>query len=299
MSDERFSGSLLAGPGAAPPRAAGRSSSAPRPADRAGPTPGAPTGGAADQAVLFTAHGPLLPGLGRDLYGTFRTFAAAWNEVAEALDLWLPLPLAAVVFAPREGVDAALIRDAAFAQPALFAYQVALFRVWQSWGMEARAVAGHAAGEISAAYLAGVLDLDDAARLVVARGRLATCDAPHKTRAASEKRFLRVAKGCRINAPDLTLICATTGDLLGPRTGEQTLTAEYFLRQARATPSPAAAQSALEAAGFDRTHPCGPDARSTALGSEVDSVLASLGRLHDHGHPISWPRVFAEATPPA
>ncbi|MFF3862546.1 acyltransferase domain-containing protein [Streptomyces sp. NPDC002209] len=249
--------------------------------------------------MLFTADGPLLPGLGRDLYGTFRAFATAWNEVAEALDLWLPLPLAAVVFAPREGVDAALIRDAAFAQPALFAYQVALFRVWESWGVEARAVAGHAVGEISAAYLAGVLDLDDAARLVVARGRLSTCEAPHKARAASEKRFLRVAKGCRINAPDLTLICATTGDLLGPRTGERTLTAEYFLRQALATPSPAAAQSALEAAGFHRTHPCGPDARSTALGSEVDSVLASLGRLHDHGHPISWPMVFAEATPPA
>ncbi|MFF3216105.1 acyltransferase domain-containing protein [Streptomyces sp. NPDC002886] len=250
------------------------------------------------QAVLFTAHGPLRPGLGRDLYGTCRAFAAAWNEVAEALDVWLPLPLAAVVFAPRDGVDAALIRDAEFAQPALFAYQVALFRVWEAWGMEAHAVAGHAAGEISAAHTAGVLDLDDAARLVAARGRLAPGDAPHRVRAASERRFLRVAKGCRIGAPTRTLICTTTGDPLGPRARERTLTPEHFLRQARATPSPAAARSALEAAGFHRTHPCGPDARDTTPGSEMHSVLTSLDRLHEHGHPIAWPRVFAETMAP-
>ncbi|MFJ1867472.1 acyltransferase domain-containing protein [Streptomyces sp. NPDC088097] len=297
MSDECSSGILPAGAGSAPPRAGGRSPSAPHPADRAGPAAGAPADGAADQAVLFTAPGPLFPGLGRDLYGACRAFATAWNRVAGALDVWLPLPLAAVVFAPRDGVDAALIRDPAYAQPALFAYQVALFRVWKAWGVEARAVAGHAGGEITAAHLAGALDLDDAARLVVARGRLAPDDAPHRTRAASERRFLRVAKACRIGAPALTLVCASTGERLGPRPGERTLTPEHFLRQARATPSPAAARSTLEAAGFHRTHPCGPDARTAAPGAEVHSVLTSLGRLHDHGHPISWPRVFAETTP--
>ncbi|MFJ9343630.1 acyltransferase domain-containing protein [Streptomyces sp. NPDC101733] len=282
MLDECFSGALPAGAGSAPPRAGGPSPRAPHPAD---------------QAVLFTVHGPLLPGLGRDLYGTCRVFATAWNRVADALDVWLPLPLAAVVFAPRDGVDAALIRDPAYAQPALFAHQVALFRVWKARGAQVRAVAGHAGGEIAAAHLAGALDLDDAARLVVARGRLAPDGAPPWTRAASERRFLRVAKACRITAPALTLICASTGERLGPRPGERTLTPEHFLRQARTTPSPAAARGTLEAAGFHRTHPCGPDTGTAAPGAEAHSVTTSLGRLHEHGQPISRPRVLAETTP--
>ncbi|MFF3650797.1 acyltransferase domain-containing protein [Streptomyces sp. NPDC002181] len=298
MSDERSWEVLLAGPGPALPRAARRSPAVPRPAGRAAPAPGAAADRTPGQAVLFTARGPLLPGSGRDLYGTCRPFAKAWNEVAEALDAWLPLPLAAVVFAPRDGVDSALIRDAAFAQPALFAHHIALFRVWEAWGVEARAVAGHAVGEISAAHVAGVLDLDDAARMVTVRGRLAPHDAPHTARAASERRFLRVARACRLGAPTRTLVCATTGELLGPRPGERAVTPEHFLSRARAAPSPAAAQRALETAGFPRTHLCGPDARDTAPGSEVHAVLTSLGRLHHHGHPIAWPVVFAETAPP-
>jgi acyl transferase domain-containing protein len=84
------------------------------------------------------------------------------------LDSQLRKPLKRVMW----GGDAELLQNTEFAQPALFALEVALAALWQSWGVVPDAVMGHSVGEIAAAYVAGVLSLQDAAKVVAARGRL-------------------------------------------------------------------------------------------------------------------------------
>ncbi|WP_236700763.1 acyltransferase domain-containing protein, partial [Allosalinactinospora lopnorensis] len=102
----------------------------------------------------------------------FPVFARAFDEVCAEVDGWLSRPLRQVVWAPEGSVEAGLVDCTEFAQPGLFAVEVALFRLVESWGVRPDYVVGHSVGEIAAAYVAGVFSLADAARLVVARGRL-------------------------------------------------------------------------------------------------------------------------------
>ncbi|GAA2460522.1 hypothetical protein GCM10010421_62470 [Streptomyces glaucus] len=98
-------------------------------------------------------------------------FAGTLDDACWCLDDQPELPLLGVLFAEVGAPEAALLDQTAYAQPALFAVEAALYRLLESWGAEPDFVTGHSLGEIAAAHVAGVVSLEDACALVAARGR--------------------------------------------------------------------------------------------------------------------------------
>jgi amino acid adenylation domain-containing protein len=125
-------------------------------------------------AFLFPGQGTQYVGMARDLYQHETAFAGEFDRCAELFAEHLDTDLRTLVFGPAGQLDdaAARLAQPAIAQAAVFAVEYALARLWRTWGVQPQVMVGHSIGEYVAATLAGVFSLEDAVRLVGARGRL-------------------------------------------------------------------------------------------------------------------------------
>jgi phthiocerol/phenolphthiocerol synthesis type-I polyketide synthase D len=119
-------------------------------------------------AMIFTGQGSQYPGMTQDLYRRWPAFKQAIDQCAGYLSESLDIPLLSLLFDSSEQQ----LQQTCYAQPAIFAVDYALYRLWQSWGIEPDAVMGHSLGEYVAACVAGVFSLEQAVQLVAARARI-------------------------------------------------------------------------------------------------------------------------------
>ena len=123
-------------------------------------------------ACLFPGQGAQRIGMGRQLYQSSETSPRSFDAVCAELDPRLARPLREILWAEPGSPDAELLSQTHYTQPALFAVEVSLYRMFEAWGLRPSLLGGHSIGEVAAAHVAGILSLADAATLITARGRL-------------------------------------------------------------------------------------------------------------------------------
>ncbi|MDX2240009.1 MAG: beta-ketoacyl synthase N-terminal-like domain-containing protein [Leptolyngbyaceae cyanobacterium bins.302] len=118
---------------------------------------------------LFTGQGAQYQGMGAQLYETQSVFREAIEQCDTILSAYLDRSLTDILFSRS---DSSLLEQPVYAQPALFAIEYAITKLWQSWGIEPAAVIGHSLGEYVAACITGVFSLEDGLKLIMERSQL-------------------------------------------------------------------------------------------------------------------------------
>ncbi len=187
--------------------------------------------GASSTTFLFPGQGAQYVNMGKDLYENEGVFREVLDQCAELLIPHLVLDLREILHPSGEKLEWAegLLAQTRYTQPALFAVEYALSKLWISWGVTPGAMIGHSIGEYVAATLAGVFSLEDALMLVAARGRLMESTEPGAMLSVSltevEASSLPGVSVAAANAPGMCVISGPTGAVEAIRTrleGENT-----------------------------------------------------------------------------
>jgi acyl transferase domain-containing protein/acyl carrier protein len=123
---------------------------------------------AARVVFVMSGQGPRWQGMGRELMQYEPVFKRMIEACDKAMRPWAKFSLMDELNRPEAETK---MQRTEISQPAIFAMQMALAVLWQSWGIQPAAVVGHSVGEVAAACVAGILTLDQAAKIIVLRGR--------------------------------------------------------------------------------------------------------------------------------
>ncbi|MFF7685402.1 SDR family NAD(P)-dependent oxidoreductase [Streptomyces syringium] len=229
-----------------------------------GPTPSTPL------TMRFAAHDGRRPVFGRGLYRAFAPYAEAFDATVELLDASLGRPMRDVVW-----YEPVLLEKPEYGHPALFAVQVATFRLLEHLGLRPDRLTGTAAGAVAAAHAAGVLDLPDAAALVVAHGRLEA--------GTPREEFARVAGRLTYRPPTIPLLSGTGR----AAADEEPASPAYWLQRTGEATRPAADVLQLGPYG-PHFGPNGP----VDAASQTRALAETLGRAYVRGLPLNGDALY-------